>query len=189
VKISLPPRMSAGSRRVAARRLVSLVGPGLPVAITLALAACGPSEPAPTPPMLSQASVAQAVKAASEKATAAVRECADKRQSGELKTHVASVECSNPRVLAAYQEAHYPFMDLIQVQTAARLDGAKKIDSGELTDAEYQREADELAGRVKAEIHLRLEATAPGTSPAQVSQVEPQTAQALLQGLPGLQSR
>ena len=74
---------------------------------------------------------------------------------GELKTFVESVQCSNPRVIAAYQRANYPNMDLIYLETAARLAGAEKIDKGEITEAQFQLELAELGTRVASEERRR----------------------------------
>jgi hypothetical protein len=54
-------------------------------------------------------------------AKAAVAECNAKRLHGELKSYKASVECSNPKIFAAYREAGDPNLDLLNVYLAARL--------------------------------------------------------------------
>jgi hypothetical protein len=45
-----------------------------------------------------------ALKQAGDEAAIAIRECRSKRLSGELNTYSASAECSNPRIVAAYQK-------------------------------------------------------------------------------------
>jgi hypothetical protein len=67
-------------------------------------------------------------------------ECRNKRLSGELKTFVESVNCSNPKFVAAYHNAHYPYMDLIGLITAKRLEVAEKIDEKKLTEGQAQLE-------------------------------------------------
>jgi hypothetical protein len=67
---------------------------------------------------------------------AAGQECREARIRGELKTHVASIQCSTPRVRAAYQRAGYPYMDLIDVASAVRLADAEKIDNHQMTEVE-----------------------------------------------------
>jgi hypothetical protein len=65
-------------------------------------------------------------------------ECRAKRLRGELPTHVASVQCSNPTMITAFNEAHYRYMDLIEFFAAKRLELAAKIDRGELTEQQAQ---------------------------------------------------
>jgi len=71
---------------------------------------------------------------------AVVDECKNKRLIGDLKTFAASANCSNPRILAAYQNAGYPYMDLIGQLTAKRLEVSEKIDAGQLTEGQAQLE-------------------------------------------------
>jgi hypothetical protein len=51
---------------------------------------------------------------------------------------VASAQCSNPRIVEAYQKANYRYMDLIFQMTAKRMELAKEIDRGKITEAEGQ---------------------------------------------------
>jgi hypothetical protein len=67
-------------------------------------------------------------------------ECRTKRLRGELPTHAASVQCANAPMLAAFNEAHYRYMDLIQLFAAKRLELATRIDHGELTEQQGQLE-------------------------------------------------
>jgi hypothetical protein len=62
-------------------------------------------------------------KIAREKAGAAIAECRRKRLAKEIDGFKASAECSNPQIIAAWQEAHFPHMDMIFVLTAARVVG------------------------------------------------------------------
>lgn len=91
-------------------------------------------------PAISTQSYQERLKQAGVEAKAAVDECRNKRLVGELKTYVASVNCSNPRFLEAYQNAGYPYMDLISQITAKRLEVAEKIDAGKLTEGQAQLE-------------------------------------------------
>jgi hypothetical protein len=70
----------------------------------------------------------------------AANECRTKRLRGELPTHTASVQCANAPMLAAFNEAHYRYMDLIQLFAARRLELATRIDHGELTEQQGQLE-------------------------------------------------
>jgi hypothetical protein len=74
------------------------------------------------------------------KVKAVVESCKNKRISGELKNFVASANCSNPLILEIYQNAQYPYMDLIGQLTAKRLEVSEKIDAGTLTEGEAQLE-------------------------------------------------
>jgi hypothetical protein len=65
-------------------------------------------------------------------ADTAITECNEKRKRGELKTFKAVVECSNPKVYAAWKEAGDPNLDLLNVLLAARLVGAENVDSGRI---------------------------------------------------------
>jgi len=79
-----------------------------------------------------------AIKQAGSRANTAIVECRSKRMAGELKTYVASAECANPIIMAAYQQAGYPYMDLISLMTAKRLELSEEIDQGKLTVAQAQ---------------------------------------------------
>jgi hypothetical protein len=68
---------------------------------------------------------------------------------GELSTHAASVQCSNPTMLAAFSEAHYKYMDLIEFFAAKRLELAAKIDRGELTEQQAQLESNKLYASIQ----------------------------------------
>jgi hypothetical protein len=70
----------------------------------------------------------------------AANDCRAKRLRGELPTHAASVQCANAPMIAAFNEAHYRYMDLIQFFAAKRLELAGKIDRGELTEQQGQLE-------------------------------------------------
>jgi hypothetical protein len=84
-----------------------------------------------TPEMLEEASV---------QAGSIVTECINKRLSGELRSHVASAQCSNPRIIETFQRVGYRYMDLIFLMTAKRLELAEMIDQGKLTEAQGQLE-------------------------------------------------
>lgn len=77
-------------------------------------------------------------------------ECRDKRLRGELATHVASVECSNPIMIAAFNEAHYRYMDLIQFFASRRVELAAKIDRGQMSEQQAQAESQKLYTNIQA---------------------------------------
>ena len=72
--------------------------------------------------------------------TQAMLQCREKRLRGELATHVASVQCSNKIMVAAYSQARYKYMDLIKSFAEKRLEIASRQDRGELTDQQGQVE-------------------------------------------------
>jgi hypothetical protein len=90
-----------------------------------------------------------------EKVERASAECRQKRLNGELKSYVESVQCSNPLILQAYQEAGDPNMDLIQLLCAYREAVAERNDKGELTEAEGHVAIQELTLRVNQEARQR----------------------------------
>jgi hypothetical protein len=71
----------------------------------------------------------------------AITQCREKRLRGELATYAASAQCSNKLMVAAYNQVHYRYMDLIQSFAERRLEIASKQDRGELTDQQGQLEA------------------------------------------------
>jgi hypothetical protein len=77
-------------------------------------------------------------------ALSAVKECKTKRLSGELKTYVQSAMCSNPGVVQAFSAVSYKHMDLIQGFAAKRLELAEKLDRGQITEAQGERELSDL---------------------------------------------
>jgi hypothetical protein len=98
---------------------------------------------------------ANALKVAGDEARTAMIECKNKRLSGELKTYVASAECSNPRIVAAYQRAGYRYMDLMYLFTANRRESLEQIDNGQLTEAQAQLELAQLMTRIVDEERRR----------------------------------
>lgn len=84
-------------------------------------------------------------------AQAAWAHCDELRQMGQLKTHVAAVQCAARPVLDAYEGADYTFMDLVYVSIQARRMGAARVDNGDLTDEQYRRDVAALDARLAAE--------------------------------------
>jgi hypothetical protein len=98
------------------------------------------------------------LKQAAEEAKAAILECKNKRISGELKTYVASAQCSNPQITEAFRRAGYRYMDLVGILTAKRLEIAEKIDNHKITEAQGTLEYAEYASHVSdEERHRNLE--------------------------------
>jgi hypothetical protein len=126
-------------------------------------------------------------------ADTAVLECSEKHKRGEIKSFKGEVECSNPKVYAAWKNAGNPNLDLLNVLLAAKLVGAEKVDKGQITLSEYQLQLAELNTRIadeerrrglaNADVQLRAAEVSAETQAAQA-----QSTAALLQGLAALQS-
>jgi hypothetical protein len=114
---------------------------------------------------------------ADAKARAAYARCDQQRLGGKYKSHLAAVECAVPTVVAAYQEAAYPFEDLIYLSVQARRAGARKVDTGEATEAEYQQDVAVLENRLAAEDSRRHDIMKYGGNP------KPVPTEQLVQGL------
>jgi hypothetical protein len=82
--------------------------------------------------------------------TQAADECKAKRLSGQLPSHAASAQCSNPTMIAAFKEARYKYMDLIQFFAAKRLELATKIDRGEMNEQQGQVETQRIYAGIQA---------------------------------------
>jgi hypothetical protein len=90
--------------------------------------------------------------AANKAAEQAAKECKAKRLRGELRSRVASVRCSNPRIVQAFSNAHYKHMDLIQLFAKERLRLALIQDRNKTTEDQAEVEnAKIFADLVEAE--------------------------------------
>jgi hypothetical protein len=92
---------------------------------------------------------------AAEEAKAGTLACKSRRLFGELKTYAASALCSNPAIIGAYKQANYRYMDLIYLFAAKRLELAEKLDSKQLTEAQFEAEYAQLANDVTNEERQR----------------------------------
>jgi hypothetical protein len=115
--------------------------------------ASSPAPVAPLPPP--QASVSQPqdpMVIAQNEMVAAITECRNKRIDGTLQTFVASAQCANPRILQAFSNANYRYMDLITAFNAQRLQISERVDRKQLSEADAQVETQKLfASIVEAE--------------------------------------
>jgi len=117
------------------------------------------------------------LRATSQEAASAIQECRNKRASGQLKTYVESTECSNPKIVAAYQRAGYPYMDLIALWTAKRREIAEQEDMHRMTEVQAQAKGAELMSEISdTERHRNLEAM---NAQAQAATVQASQMQAL----------
>lgn len=76
----------------------------------------------------------EALQEATAEAQRIQAECRNRHRSGELKTAVATANCANPGIIAAFQKAGYRYMDLIQDYAAKRTELARLADQGKLTE-------------------------------------------------------
>jgi hypothetical protein len=90
-----------------------------------------------------------------EKSRAAIEDCRAQRLRGEIANYKASAECSSPKIFAAWQEAHYPHMDLIVAWLNAREDASGQVDQKVITPEQFERQMDELTIRLTAEEQRR----------------------------------
>lgn len=111
-------------------------------------------------------------------AKAAYAQCEELRESGQIKSELAAVDCAVPTVVAAYQEAAYPFDDLIYISVQARRAGARKVDDGIIGRSQYLHDVAALDARIAAESARRHKAMEFGGNP------KPAPLGVLLGGLP-----
>ena len=114
-------------------------------------------QPRAVPPAVTQLPPARdaaraAVAAANKEAEEAANECKAKRLRGELPSRVASARCSNPRIIQAFNDAHYRYMDLIELFTDKRLQLALIEDRNKTPEDQADAESAKLfADLVEAE--------------------------------------
>jgi hypothetical protein len=123
-----------------------------------------------------------AMQAMREATKAAILECRDKRLKQEFRTYKQSAECSNPKILAAYEGSDYPYMDLVRLLLDARLVAAQNLDKGAVTEAQAEEQSAELERRLTSEEQRRRAAVA-----VNQAQPVPSDAGAFLQGLNAFQ--
>jgi hypothetical protein len=117
-----------------------------------------------------------------------VAECNDRRTRKEIKGFKAAVECSSSKVIAAWRERQYPYMDLVNLYEASRLVGAENVDRGKISEAEYKLQLAELKTRIASEEQRRGLAIANSQAiQAQAQAANTQAQAAMLQGLSAFQ--
>jgi hypothetical protein len=130
--------------------------------LSLALAGCGTTFPA------------AATRDADQRAQAIFADCEAQRLSGVLRSYRQAAECARPRVLAAYQQSGYPYIDLVELDLAARATGADRIDTGYASAADVTRDIAELDRRIADERQrrrdgeMRLGGSAPYVPPQEL---------------------
>jgi hypothetical protein len=115
--------------------------PSKPVAITSIA-------PQPAPPLTF----------ASRETEAATQECHTKRLNGIYKTYEETARCTADRMMQAYSDANYKYMDLVAKINASRISLAEMIDRREVTDTEAQLRFSKIVDNIK-EIERRRESS------------------------------
>lgn len=82
-------------------------------------------------------------------------ECEQQKSNGLLQTNMEVAECTNEKVLNAFIEIDYPYMDLVQLYNAYRLAVAEKVDEGEITEAEGNLMMAEIRQKIASEEYNR----------------------------------
>ncbi|MEI7668501.1 MAG: hypothetical protein WCJ33_00255 [Pseudomonadota bacterium] len=62
-----------------------------------------------------------------------IENCENQRLQGILKNYAAAAKCSNKGIISSFDDAEYPYMEIIHDFTLKRLEIAKKIDNEKIT--------------------------------------------------------
>lgn len=116
------------------------------MSIGLALAGCGTT------------TLSNATADADAKAAAVFADCNGQLRSGKLTSYRQAVACARDKVIIAYSQAGYPYMDLVLFDLQEREVGAERIDFGTADPAAVQRDIAELDRRLLAERERRIAA-------------------------------
>jgi hypothetical protein len=109
----------------------------------LALAGCGTTY------------LAAPTREADQRAQAAYADCEAQRRSGALLSYRQAATCAQPKVLMAYKQSGYPYIDLVELELAARATAAERIDTGFASAADVDRDIAELERRIADERQRR----------------------------------
>jgi len=112
----------------------------------LALSACGTT------------TLSGATADADAKAAAVFADCNGQLRSGKLTSYRQAAACASDKVILAYAQAGYPYMDLVLFDLQEREVGAERIDYGTADPAAVQRDIAELDRRLLAERERRIAA-------------------------------
>ena len=96
-----------------------------------------------------------AIREADEEARAAYADCDAQLRSGALQSYRQAARCAQPKVLGAYKQSGYPYIDLVELELAARATGAEHIDSGYAKVGDVDRDIAELEHRIADERQRR----------------------------------
>jgi hypothetical protein len=92
--------------------------------------------PAPAPVNQPMSPQDVAMQSAGREMVTAINECRAKRLAGELQSFTASAQCAGPRIIQAYSNANYRYMDLISLMVAKRLQITQRLDRKEISEAD-----------------------------------------------------
>lgn len=65
-------------------------------------------------------------------------QCRLERVQGKLKGHAESAQCSTPTFRAAFEKEGFKEMGKVDEYLASRVEAARKLDNGEITDEEFR---------------------------------------------------
>ena len=98
-----------------------------------------------------------AIREADEAARAAYADCDAQLKSGVLQSYRQAARCAQPKVLGAYKQSGYPYIDLVELELLARATGADHIDTGYAKVGDVDRDIAELERRIAEERQRRQE--------------------------------
>jgi hypothetical protein len=126
---------------------------------TTAPAVATASAPQPDRQAVSAQANSAEMQAAGNEAASAINECKAKRLAGELKSFAQSAQCSNPRIIAAFNRANYRYLDLVTLMTAQRMQIAERLDRNLMSEADanvaYQQAFTDVVTAEKARDAMR----------------------------------
>jgi hypothetical protein len=124
-----------GDRMSCSRAASSLkLRKALPVLIIASLVAgCGLDAPERTPP---RTLTPEQVDQLRNEVQALGDKCKSLRLSGRVPGFVGSVHCSNPGILAAYQKVDFPYMSVLNLALAQRLQLAERADAKKISEGD-----------------------------------------------------
>jgi hypothetical protein len=99
-----------------------------------------------------------ATAAADARAAAVFADCNAQLRSGKLSSYRQAAACAQDKVILAYSENGYPYMDLVLFDLQERQLAAERIDYGTADPAGVQRDIAELDRRLLAERERRIAA-------------------------------
>lgn len=90
-----------------------------------------------------------------DKADSIANACKEKRLAGRLPDKAASVRCATPQILALYEAAGWPYMDLLRYERAQLLAIMEREDNGDFSPAQADAAFSEVLFKIGSEIERR----------------------------------
>ena len=129
--------------------------------IALALSNATPEQSAAPAPIVSTAPASpresqtpEYLKPVVARAQAVILECRNKRLSGEFRSFEEFAVCIKRYTISLFEQAHYNHMELIEQLMDERIDLARKIDQGWLTETQAGRAFKDAAAKIDNEERL-----------------------------------